>query len=121
MIPSLSSPKFATLDCASNKTEGEKPYANVLIPFFPTTWEGLGSCFISSQWALDVSLWKIKLMDVVTLAIPAYAEVHKETSAMICGNRLKPLILSLIVIAIYSFVSWLNYLLKMEGKNKTKK
>lgn len=60
-------------------------------------------------------------MYVVILAIPAYAEVHKEISAKTCGNRLKPLILSLIVIAIYSFLSRLNYLLKKEGKNKTQK
>lgn len=119
MIPSLSSPDFALSDCTGNKTEGEMPYVNVLITFFPTTWEGLGSCLISNQWVLDVSLWKIKLMYVVTLAaVPAYAMVHKETSAKICGNRVKPLILSLIVIVIHSFLSWLNCLLKKKERTK---
>lgn len=102
--------------------EGEKLYVNVLITLFPTTQEELGSCLIASQWALDVSLWKIKLMYVVTLAaVPASAEVCKETSAKICGNRLKPLILSLIVIVIHSFLSWLNCLFKKEGENKAQK
>lgn len=101
MIPSLSSPDCAASDCTGNKSEGEKPYVNVLITFFPTTWEGLCSCLISNQWALDVSLWKINVMSVVTLAaVPAYAEVHKETSPKTCGNRLKPLILSIIVIVV---------------------
>lgn len=59
-------------------------------------------------------------MYVVTLAaVPAYAEVHKETSAKICGNRVKPVILSLIVIVIHSFLSWLNCLLKKEGVQNT--
>lgn len=113
MRPSLSSPDFAISDCMGNKIEGEKPYVNVLITSFPTTWEELGSCLISNQWALDLSLWKIKLMYVVTLAsVPAYAEDHTETSAKICGNRHKPLILSLIVIVIHSFLSCLNCLKK---------